>query len=136
MYMQPKTVVSCLLVMASVLLAAEPKDKFDEYLQSAGPTYRNCGTVRVDGKNRVQVDDCVLKSFAEGKSFVVRYDLQGIDSTVAQGLWFNGKQLTVALFDDYACTTPYCTHPESCSQPRITKTKDGLHVRCTNDYDF
>ena len=132
---------ACLLTLVGLtapLCAAEPKDKFTEYFQKMSTNsapYRNCGRVAIGG-NRVAADDCVLEAFAAGRDFFVRYDKQGIDSNVAEGLLFHNKQLAVLHFDDFSCSTPYCTHVESCESPKITKRKDGIHVQCANEYNL
>jgi hypothetical protein len=51
----------------------------------AGPHAVDCGRVGID-KNPKSATDCALSAFNAGKPFRVRYDLQGIDSSVAAGL--------------------------------------------------
>lgn len=48
----------------------------------AGPEAVNCGHVVINGDVH-PATDCALTAQAKGKSFRVRYDLQGIDSHVA-----------------------------------------------------
>jgi hypothetical protein len=50
----------------------------------AGPHAVDCGRVGID-KNPKSATDCALSAFNAGKPFRVRYDLQGIDSSVAAG---------------------------------------------------
>ena len=123
---------------AAAMSAAEPKDKFTEYfekLTTNSAPYRNCGRVAIGG-SRVQSDNCVLQAFAAGEAFFVRYDKQGIDSNVAEGLVLSHeKSLAIIHFDDWSCSTPYCTRSESCGSPKITRTKNGIHVQCSNEYD-
>lgn len=120
--------------------AEESKDMFSEYFEGfakgPGAPYRNCGRVPIGG-DRTQADECVLQSFEAGEAFFVRYDKLGHDSNVAVGLVLSrGEKLTVVYFDDWMCRTPYCAHPQRCDEARITKTRDGLHIVCKNEYDL
>jgi hypothetical protein len=129
-----------LIAALSFARAEEHTDKFAEYFEGfakgPGPPYRNCGRVPIGG-DRTQADACVLRSFEAGEAFFVRYDKLGYDSNVAEGLVLSrGKQLTVVHFDDWMCRTPYCAHPQPCNEARITKTEDGLHIVCKNEYDL
>jgi len=142
--MDPRRSVMRLLTMLAVaivatqLFAGSSTDRFDAYFEKAKASgYVNCGRVAIGGANRESVDACVLKRLAEGRPFFARYDQQGIDSRIAIGLMLaETKVLSVIQFDDWTCATPSCAHPEVCNSPRIAKTKSGLHVRCTNDYDL
>lgn len=45
----------------------------------------DCGTVEIDGDPQ-EATECALQAHNQGKPFRVRYNLQGIDSTVAAGI--------------------------------------------------
>ena len=63
------------------------RNLLDEKLRSIaahGPSF-NCGWVGTRQKPDA-ASDCALAAFADKKPFYVRYDLQGIDSTVSAGL--------------------------------------------------
>jgi hypothetical protein len=51
----------------------------------AGAEAADCGRVRI-GQDRRSADACAVEAFEAGKPFFVRYDLQGIDSIVADGM--------------------------------------------------
>ena len=62
------------------------KDAMDRRsMEIAGPLAVQCGRVGIWG-NPQRATDCVLRANKEGKEFRVRYDLLGIDSSVAAGL--------------------------------------------------
>jgi hypothetical protein len=56
-----------------------------ELFALAGPTAVDCGRVGIR-HNPFSATECVLNAFESKKAFLVRYDLQGIDSQVAVGL--------------------------------------------------
>jgi hypothetical protein len=137
--MRRLAVVALLMELAVPVGGADIRDKFDGYFEKAKASgYRNCGSVfSLDGTNREAVDACVLEAFLHRQAFFARYDQMGIDSAVAEGLLFSQqKVLTVVHFDGWGCATPNCAYPETCNSPRITKTKKGIRVRCTTDYDL
>jgi hypothetical protein len=52
----------------------------------AGPKAVDCGRVKISENPKIATD-CALTAFKADKPFLVRYDLQGIDSSVAAGLF-------------------------------------------------
>lgn len=64
-------------------------DLGEEVRDRAGPDAVNCGHVLLGG-DRSMADACVLKAFADGKPFHVRYEMQGTDSHVALGVVRSG----------------------------------------------
>jgi hypothetical protein len=65
----------------------------------SGPAATDCGRVPIHGDPKA-ANQCVVKAFAENKPFRVRYDLQGIDSNVSDGLVYTpNRQLYGLVFD-------------------------------------
>ena len=62
---------------------------------------------------------CVLRQFQRGQSFLVRYEIQGIDSEVAIGLASNSHTVYTVAFDSFG------TSPRGL--PRGSKLMDGNH---------
>ena len=66
-----------------------PMKLIDDKLRSlAGKSATNCGRIGVWQKPN-DASDCAIHSFADQKSFTIRFVLQGIDSIVAVGLASN-----------------------------------------------
>jgi hypothetical protein len=62
---------------------------FDAFIKSlAEPGSSNCGTVAA-GASRNTVDQCVSIRFTSADPFYVRYNLQGVDSSLAQAIVYN-----------------------------------------------
>ncbi len=59
-------------------------DLLDQTLARSSPDATNCGRVKVRG-NPTEATDCAMGAFKQHKPFKVRYDQQGIDSSVAVG---------------------------------------------------
>jgi hypothetical protein len=65
---------------------ASSRDAMEEGSRKlAGPKAIDCGRVGIHQDPKLATD-CALSAFKAGKPFRVRYDLQGIDSSVAAGL--------------------------------------------------
>ena len=61
-------------------------DMLDRNLRKrAGSGALNCGTVSIHGDPRA-ANSCALAAIESGRSFYVRYDLQGLDSRIALGI--------------------------------------------------
>lgn len=64
-----------------------------------GPSTTDCGRVPVRGDPKA-ANECALEAFREGRSFQVRYDLEGIDSNVSAGLVYTPEgKLFELVFD-------------------------------------
>lgn len=74
-------------------------DKLDRHLRSLARLWAvNCGTVHVHDDPEA-ASDCAVKAFASRKSFLVRYDLEGIDSAVAVGFAASPSEVYVVKYD-------------------------------------
>lgn len=127
-------IVLCVLVAASFPAltmwgSAEDKGLDVDPLEAklaelAGSQAVDCGRVAIKG-NSQSVTTCVLDSFHSKKPFRVRYDLQGIDSSIAMGLVFSKGTLVEFWYDSYSgagshpddkhfwlwtCPRPYAVH--------------------------
>jgi hypothetical protein len=60
-------------------------DLLDRTMKRLVPDGIDCGRVRIGG-DPGPATDCALAAFEEKRAFLIRYDLQGIDSDVAIGL--------------------------------------------------
>jgi hypothetical protein len=68
-------------------MAAMQRDAMEEGSHKlAGTKAVDCGRVKIS-ENPKAATDCALGAFKADKPFLVRYDLQGIDSSVAAGLF-------------------------------------------------
>jgi hypothetical protein len=65
----------------------------------SGVAATDCGTVGIQ-ENPQLATKCALQAYSEGKPFRVRYDLMGIDSSVAEGIVGSpGGQVYALTFD-------------------------------------
>lgn len=93
----------------------------------------NCGQVG-PRDDRSAADACGVASFKAKKPFHVRYDLQGIDSYVAEGMVGNSKgQLYIFSYDSDpsgGSNVGERVGKSLCAHPKIV-TKDGKqHLEC------
>jgi hypothetical protein len=91
----------------------------DALRATAGEGARNCGHVTA-AQNPTKASRCVLDRLAQKRAFLVRYDLQGIDSEVAIGYAGNGTSIRTYLFDSFG------TSPEG--QPANLKSEFGSRL--------
>ena len=129
-----KTLAICIFVTAfcsmTALLAVSSDKRFitdplePRLAELAGPKAVNCGRVAIK-EDPQSATSCALHSFRAKKPFRVRYDLHGIDSSVAMGLVFSKGKLVQFWYDDYSgagshpddkhfwfwtCSRPYAVH--------------------------
>jgi hypothetical protein len=81
---------------------ALPRDAMEEASHKlAGPKAVDCGRVKIS-ENPKPATDCALGAFKASKAFLVRYDLQGIDSSVAAGFLLapDGKLYSMSFDGD------------------------------------
>jgi hypothetical protein len=86
----------------SALLSSRVLD--DALRATAGGESKNCGHVTAV-QNPSKASRCVLSQLAQKRAFLVRYDLQGIDSEVAIGYAGNGTSIRTYLFDSFGTLT-------------------------------
>lgn len=83
----------------SALMNAQGGDLLRRTLHKEGRQSLDCGRVR-RGADPAPATHCAMAAFTAGKSFHVRYDMQGIDSDVAIALAsFGDGKVQTLLFD-------------------------------------
>jgi hypothetical protein len=94
--------VPCLLGKPIGGLPGElPSDLLEQRMKELAPDAVNCGRVGIR-INPQKASNCAMDAFKSKKPFQVRYDLQGIDSSVAVG-WVgsaNGKVIAISFDGD------------------------------------
>jgi hypothetical protein len=76
--------------------ATLPESRFQKI---AGPRAINCGRTGIN-KDRKQATACAMRAYKHHQSFYVIYDEQGIDSEVADGMSWNGKDVPYSVSFD------------------------------------
>jgi len=99
-----------------------PSSVIDNRLgELSGDRATDCGRVKV-GDDAAEASACALREFHGGRPFLVRYDVQGIDSEVSIGLASDSYVVYTVAFDSYG------TSPRGLSQlPKGSKLMDGNH---------
>src|SRR5438128_9157700 len=83
----------------SSLLDKDGNDSLDRRLTISLSSGRDCGRVRLGGRNRREVDSCVKSCFDKNEHFHARYDQQGVDSAIARGVLFHDNGLWIIDYD-------------------------------------
>ena len=101
---EPSVAVSMILHL-NENIGLVPSSMMDSRLrQLSGDKAFDCGRVETR-KSPTEASACVLRQFHSGQPFLVRYDLQGIDSEVAVGLASTSSIVYTVAFDSYG-TSP------------------------------
>lgn len=113
-------VTMMLLANANTTLAqSSVMDKRLRHLSGDGAF--DCGRVKIRN-SPTEASACVLRQFHSGQPFLVRYDLQAIDSEVGVGLASTSREVYTVAFDSYG------TSPESLSKlPKGSSLTDNGH---------
>jgi hypothetical protein len=115
---EPPTVLSVSL-HANPNTGLAPSSVMDNRLRNlSGDRATDCGRVKI-GDNAAEATACVLREFRNGQPFLVRYDVQGIDSEVSIGLVSDSHAVYTVAFDSFR------TSPRGL--PKGSNLMDGNH---------
>jgi len=99
----------------------------------AGKDAIDCGRTRSDDDSDT-TDQCVAKAREEKRPFIARYDLQGIDSIVADGVAGNAEgEIYVFRYDSDpsgGSNVGESIREKKCRGIRIVRSKRGRQIRC------
>jgi hypothetical protein len=119
-------------------LKRDSRDSLDRRLAAASAG-RDCGRVRLDGRNRDEVDSCVKSCFESHEYFHARYDQRGIDSVVARGVVSHSNGLWIFDYDSMGAGEPAQfpgTFAYQCQKPKLISGNRGLKFICVNEYEM
>lgn len=88
-----------MLSIPDIIIRGERGDLLQRKMWAIAPHGVDCGRTSPE-ENPNKATDCALTAFHEHKAFLVRFDLQGIDSAVAIGLAGTEEGVVTALFFD------------------------------------
>jgi hypothetical protein len=96
----------------------------------AGSTAVDCGTVSV-GEAPQTASQCAMDAFSSHKPFRVRYNIRGIDTTLAGGL-AQGKDGKIYGISFMGSTPEFAEHVgvRACPAPPVVRLTDSGRVTC------
>ncbi|MCU1331977.1 MAG: hypothetical protein JWM08_969 [Candidatus Angelobacter sp.] len=121
-----------------------PESRFQKI---AGPAAKNCGRVGIK-KDRAPATACAMRAYKHQQAFYVIYDEQGIDSEVAGGIAWNGKDAPYSVsFDGMGLNGdslwPSSSMPDGshtivsrCSKPVRVYVNDEGELDCFRDREM
>ena len=84
----------------------------------AGEGAVNCGHASLSSTDVSDVTSCALLAYSSKKTFYIQYDVQGIDSELAVGFAFNGKDIYAVAWEKlYSWRPQEIVHVEMCPTP-------------------
>ncbi len=101
-------------------------------LSLAGGRALNCGHASFSTKDAGDATDCALRSYSTKRKFYVQYDVRGIDSELAVGFAFDGKEVYAVAWErlQQYWRTQEIIDVEVCPSPiRLFRTATGK-VNC------
>jgi hypothetical protein len=113
-----------------------PNDLLEKRMKALAPDAINCGRVGVRADPQ-KASNCALDAFKNRKPFQVRYDLQGIDSSVAVG-WVgtaDGAVIAISFDGDPmggggTSETRQRVYEKACPQPVKLFLSPGRRLNC------
>lgn len=99
-----------------------------------GRTAEDCGAAALRSAGREIALDCARRALAEGRPFYVVVQVQGVDSSLFQGLASRGRRDSMLFWFDSDITGGGGAHPESrfterpCTDPAVTE--NDLPLAC------
>ena len=74
----------------------------EETIALAGKDASNCGTV-ASSEARDTINSCAIDALNMHQPFYAIYNIQGVDSRVADSIVYNGTDFYILHFDDWSC---------------------------------